>query len=282
MLTEGGYACTEQIVCHVSLVTRDPALALRASRVAAAPAHPDPLRRLPLLCRMLRVRLSTRRLRAVMGFPQFAVVTAWATGCRVHAIAPCLAVCQAAPRSRRPCNPTRASHAIAMAEAISPPHPGPCLPTMVPKPTGRALPTPGGVLPRSSSFARAIRGISHALRASAIAWAAEEARRARGRGVALLQDICTQRGSTDAAGAVGAARRREPMPEQGLHGTMTRHGAASLMTTSRLSIASRGTKGEGVTACDHCNLLQAARDCASAISTIDARTTIALEDGFCT
>ena len=34
-------------VCHVSLVTRDPALALRASRVAAAPAHPDPLRRLP-------------------------------------------------------------------------------------------------------------------------------------------------------------------------------------------------------------------------------------------
>ena len=136
--------------------------------------------------------------------------------------------------------------------------------------------------PRSFSFARAIRGISHALRASAIAWAAEEVRRARGRGVALLQDICTQRGSTDAAGAVGAARRREPMPEQGLHGTMTRHGAASLMTTSRLTVASRGTKGEGVTACDHCNLLQAARDCASAISTIDARTTIALEDGFCT
>ena len=83
-------------------------------------------------------------------------------------------------------------------------------------------------------------------------------------------------------GAVGAARRREPLPEQGLHGTMTRHRAASLMTTSRLSIASRGITGAGVTACDHGNLLHAARECASAISPIDARTTIALEDGLCT
>ena len=150
-----------------------------------------------------------------------------------------------------------------------------------PSPPGEPSPHPVAFSPARLPYSRAIRGISYALRASAIAWAAEEARRACGRGVALLQDVCTQRGSPDAASAVGAARRREPLPEQGLHGTMTRHGAASLMTTSRLSIASRGT-GEGVTACDHGNLLHAARDCASAIFTIDARTTIALEDGLCT
>ena len=48
MLTEGVYACKEQNLCHVSLLTRDPARALTVSRVAVAPEQPDPRGRLPV------------------------------------------------------------------------------------------------------------------------------------------------------------------------------------------------------------------------------------------